>query len=92
MEKKREKRVALIREPSLPAVALLGNKLSAASKTVTSQGFPGIKSNYSKSNRPNLNTMHSTGRKWQREMSVCCGDLEGKNQVYTQGKRRELRQ
>lgn len=36
--------------------------------------------------------MHSTGRKWQWEMNVFWGDLGGKIQVYTQGKRRELRQ
>ena len=92
MEKRGKKRVALIREPNLPAAASLRNKLSAASETIASHGFPGIKSNYSKPNRPNFNIMHSTGRKWQWEMSVCWGDLQGKKQVYTQGRRSELRQ
>lgn len=75
--------VALIRGLNLPAAALLRNKLSSASKTITSHCFPGIKSNLSKPKGPNLNIMHSKGRKWQWEMSVCWGDVEGKNQVYT---------
>lgn len=71
---------------------MLRNKLSSASKTITSHCFPGIKSNLSKPKGPNLNIKHSKGRKWQWEMSVCWGEVEGKNQVYTQGRRRELRQ
>lgn len=63
--------VALIRELNLPAAALLRNKLSSASKIITSHCFPGIKSNFSKPKGPNLNIMHSKGRKWQWEMAMC---------------------
>lgn len=57
IKKGRKKSVALIRKLNLPAAALLRNKLSSASRTITSHCFPGIKSNFSKPKGPNLNIM-----------------------------------
>jgi len=48
---------------NLPAAASLRNELSAASKTITSQSFPGSKSNYVKPTGPSLSIIDNTDRK-----------------------------